>query len=101
MNDFVRGISFSHEDKIHEHTQESLLLGRRTKGNLASCLHSFFQVFEKGFLQKISYFNGKAWPIKAFAFEWRGKRCQFSESEEMSLFEVLCWKTCHMYSAFK
>ena len=49
---------------MHEHIQESLLLGRRTKGNLACCFRSFLQVFERGFLQKISYFDGKEWPIK-------------------------------------
>ena len=43
----------------NERIQESLLLGRRTKGNLAWCFHSFLQVFERGFLQKISYFDGK------------------------------------------
>ena len=50
---------------MHEHIQESLMLGRRTMGNLASCFHSFLQVFERGFLLKISYFDGKEWPIKA------------------------------------
>ena len=59
VNTLFRGISFSHEDKTHELIQESLLLGRRTKGNLALCFHSFLQVFEGGFLQKISYFDGK------------------------------------------
>ena len=61
----LRGIPFSHEDKIHELIQESLLLGRRTKGNFACCFRSFLQVFEMGFLQKISYFDGKERPIKA------------------------------------
>ena len=65
MNVLFKGIAFSHEDKIHERIQESLLLGRRTKGNLASCFHPFLQVFERGFLQEISYFDGKEWPIKA------------------------------------
>ena len=50
---------------MHEHIQESLSLERSTKGNLAWCFHSFLQVFERGFLQKISYFDGKEWPIKA------------------------------------
>ena len=40
-------------------------LGRRTKGNLAWCFHSFLYVFERGFLQKISNFDGQEWPIKA------------------------------------
>ena len=58
------GIPFSYEDKIHDYTQESLLLGRRTKGNLAWCFHLFWQVFEGGYLHKIPYFDGKEWPIK-------------------------------------
>ena len=37
MNNLFRGISFSQEDKIHEHIQVSLLLGRRTKGKFAAC----------------------------------------------------------------
>ena len=40
---------------MHELIQMSSLLGRRTKGNLASCFHSIWQIFEKGFLQKISH----------------------------------------------
>ena len=44
---------------MHEHVLESLLLRRRTKGNLAWYFQSFLQVFERGFLQKISYFDGK------------------------------------------
>ena len=59
VNNFVKGIPFSHEDKIHEHVQESLLLGRRTGENFACCCRSFLQVFERGFPQKISYFDGK------------------------------------------
>ena len=53
------GIPFFHEDKIHEHNQKSLLLGKRTKGNFACCFRSFLQVFERDFQQKISYFDGK------------------------------------------
>ena len=41
MNNLFRGIPFSHEDKIHEHIQESLLLRRRTKGNFSCCFRSF------------------------------------------------------------
>ena len=59
------GIPFSHEGKIHEQIQEPLLLGNRTKGNLALCFHSFSQVFGRGFLQNISDFEGKELPIKA------------------------------------
>ena len=59
LKNLFRGIPFSHEDNIHEHIQESLLLGRRAQQNLAWCFHSFLQVSENGFLQKISYFDGK------------------------------------------
>ena len=59
VNNFFRGIPFSHEDKIHEHIQESFLLGRRAKGNFACCFRSFLQVFEKGFVQRISFFDEK------------------------------------------
>ena len=59
MNNLFRGIPFSHEDKIHEHIQESLLLGRRTKGILAWCFLSFLQVFEKGILQKSPISTGR------------------------------------------
>ena len=65
VNNSFRGIPFSHEDKMHEHIQESLLSGRRTKGNFPCCFRLFLQVFERDFLQKISYFDGKEWPIKA------------------------------------
>ena len=44
---------------MDELVQESLLLGRRAKGNFACCFRSFLQVLERGFLQKISYFDGK------------------------------------------
>ena len=59
VNNLFREIQFSHEDEINEHIQESLSLGMRTKGNLARRFHSFLQVFARGFLQKISYFDGK------------------------------------------
>ena len=65
MNNLFRGIPFSQEDEALEHMQVPLLLGRRTKRNLACCFHSFLEVFERGFLQKISHFDGKEWPIKA------------------------------------
>ena len=32
---------------MHESIQETLLLGRRTKGDLEWCFHSFLQVFNK------------------------------------------------------
>ena len=59
VNNLFKGIPFSHEDNIHKHIQESLLLDGGTKGYLAWCFHSFLQVFERGFLQKIFYFDGK------------------------------------------
>ena len=65
VKNLFRGIPFSHENKIHEHILESLLLGRRTKENFACSFRSFLQVFERGLLQKISYFDGKERPIKA------------------------------------
>ena len=38
VNSLFRGNPFSHKGKIHPgHVQESLLLGRRTKGNFACC----------------------------------------------------------------
>ena len=50
---------------MHECIKMSLLLGRTAKGYFACRFHSFLQVFEEGFLQKISRFHGKEWPIKA------------------------------------
>ena len=47
VNNLFRGIPVSHEDKIHEHIQVSLLLGRRTKGNFALFL-LVFAGFQKG-----------------------------------------------------
>ena len=52
VNNLFKGIPFSHEDKIHENAQEPLLLGRRTKGNLTWCFHSFLQVFKRDFCRK-------------------------------------------------
>ena len=49
MDNSFRGIPFSHEDNIHEHIQESLLLGRRTKGNLLAVFTRFSR-FSKGAL---------------------------------------------------
>ena len=45
VNNLFRAIPLSHEDKIHEHTQKSLLLGRRT--NLLA-LFAHFCRFSKG-----------------------------------------------------
>ena len=65
VNNLFRGIRFSDEYEIHERIPESLLLGRRTKENLARCFHSFLQVFKMGVLQEIPYFDKKGGPIKA------------------------------------
>ena len=49
MNNFFTRIPLSQEDKIHEHIQVSLVLGRRTKGNLACCFHSFCRFSKRAF----------------------------------------------------
>ena len=49
MNNIFKRIPFSQENKIHEHTQVSLLLGRTTKGNLVCCFHSCLQVSKGAF----------------------------------------------------
>ena len=59
VNDLFRGIPFSHEDKVHEQIQESLLLRRRTKGNFSCCFRSFFQVFERGGCRKSPISTGR------------------------------------------
>ena len=61
VNNSFRGILCSLEDKIHEHIQVSLLLGRRGKGNLPVFFTHFCRFFVRGFLQKISHFDGKDW----------------------------------------
>ena len=61
-----RGIPFSHEDKIHEHIQESLSL---EKGEQREILLGVFtracRFLQGGFLQKIPYFERKELPNKA------------------------------------
>ena len=75
VDDLFRRIPFSHEDKIHEHIKESLLPGRRTKGDLACCFRSFLQIFERSFLQKISYFLGiKQGSFQHHCFDIQGAR---------------------------
>ena len=59
VDNLFKEIPFSHEDKIHERIQGSLLLRRRTKVNFACCFGLFLQVFERANLQKISHFDGK------------------------------------------
>ena len=56
VNNLFSGFPFSHEDNLHEQIEESLLLGRRTKGNLAWCFHSFLQLLQvsKGAFCRIS-----------------------------------------------
>ena len=44
---------------MHEHIQESFLLGRRTKGNFACCFHSFLQVLERAFCSKSPISTGR------------------------------------------
>ena len=44
---------------MNEHIQESLLLGRRTKGHLAWCFHSFLQVSERAFCRKSLISTGR------------------------------------------
>ena len=61
---FSTGVPFSQQDKIHEHIKVSLLLGRRTKGDLAGCFYSFLQVSESGFLQKIFHLDWKNGKLK-------------------------------------
>ena len=50
---------FSHEDKILLPIQESLLLGRRTKGNFACYFLSFLHVIERGFCGKSPISTGR------------------------------------------
>ena len=44
---------------MHEHIQESLLSGSRTKGNFACCFRSFSQVFEGAFYRKSPISTGR------------------------------------------
>ena len=44
---------------MHEHIQETLLLGKRTKGNFACCFRSFLLVFEKAFCRKSPISTGR------------------------------------------
>ena len=56
MKNIFKGISFSEEEKIYE--------CMKTKEDFPRRFHWLLQVFEKGFLQKVSNFEGKEWPIK-------------------------------------
>ena len=47
MNNLFRGIPFSHEDKIHDHIQEFLLLGRKQREVLLG-VFTLFCRFSKG-----------------------------------------------------
>ena len=68
VNNLFRGIPFSHENKIHEHIQESLLLGRRKKGNFA-CFFARFCRFSKGpFCRKSPISAGRNDRLKPFVF---------------------------------
>ena len=64
MNNLFWGIPISQKDKIHEHIQKSVLLGRRTKGHLVCCFHSSLQVFERAFLQKSHISTGSKSRLK-------------------------------------
>ena len=48
LNNLVRGIPFSYDDKIQEHIKESLLLGRRTKEKFCLVFALAFAGFRKG-----------------------------------------------------
>ena len=80
MNNLFRGIPFSHEDKIHVHIQESSLLGRRTKGNLAWFFHSVLQVFEMVFCRKSPISTGRNGRLKPGKLLIGHKIKQFSKS---------------------
>ena len=49
VNRLFKGIPFPHDDKIQEHIQEPLLLGRRTKGNLAWYFHFISGIIQDSF----------------------------------------------------
>ena len=59
MNNLVKGIPFSHEDKIHEHIQESLLLERRTKGILLAVFARFNRFSKIAFCGKSPTSRGR------------------------------------------
>ena len=56
VNNLLRAIPFSYEDKIHEHIQE---LEGEQREIMLGAFHSFLEVFEWGFLQIMSYVDGK------------------------------------------
>ena len=64
MNNLFREISVHHQDKIHEHIQESLLLGKRPKANLAWCFHSFLQVWKGALRRKYFISTGRNGRLK-------------------------------------
>ena len=49
---------------MHEHIQESLLSGRRTKGNFACCFRSFLQVSKGAFYRKSPISTGRNGRLK-------------------------------------
>ena len=49
---------------MHEHIQESLLSGRRTKGNFACCFRSFLQVSIGVFYRKSPISTGRNGRLK-------------------------------------
>ena len=52
MNNLFRGIPFSHEDKIHEHIQESLLLGGEQREILLAVFSRFCRFSKGAFCRK-------------------------------------------------
>ena len=64
MNNLFRGNQFSHEDEIHKHIQESLLLGRRTKGNLLAVFNRFCRFSKGAFCREAPISTGKNGQLK-------------------------------------
>ena len=64
-----RGIPFSQEDKIHEHIQEALLLGKITKGNLGGQREIWLGVFSR-----FCRFSKGAFGVKSPIFTGRNDR---------------------------
>ena len=58
VNNLFRGIPFFHEDKIHEHIQESLLQGRRKK-KFCLLFSLIFAGFRKGLSAENRLFRRK------------------------------------------
>ena len=59
LKNLVKRIPLPQEDRTHEHTRVSLLLGRRTKGNHAYCFRPFLQVLKGASCRKFLISTGK------------------------------------------